>query len=167
MMFERASGFWTNSKDEIKQDFFHKLTDSKSQRENWYQVTPFIAEFYCAISNIGFIYVAWKYKCIELLFAGIASIISHSIPKQWLLYVDKLGVIIAFSKLTREFNVILQYPWLIIPIVMCGTINIFDAYLARTKDLTSRHIISYCTITHVIWHFSSAFMSHIFLSKLV
>lgn len=154
--FERSAGFWSNPKDEINKTFFSKLTDIKSQRENWYKVSPYIAEFWCALSNAGFIYVGAKHNSPELLFAGIASFASHSIPKQWLLYVDKVGVAVVFLKLLKEYNVILENPKLVISLLaIAGAVNATDTYLARNKAKT---------LPHVVWHLSSACIADIFLT---
>ena len=72
--FSRGDGFWTQTSDESKTGFFQKLTERKSQRENWYKISPYIAEFCCAISNVGFLYVGAKHQCPELVFAGLASV---------------------------------------------------------------------------------------------
>jgi hypothetical protein len=156
-LFTRGSGYWTTSADETKTDFFGRLTDPKSQRENWYQVSPYIAEFWCMISNAGFIYAGLKHKSPELIFAGIASMVSHAIPKQWLLYVDKLGVAIAASKVIRNYDALVKNPQLVIPIGIAGSLNATDAYFARNKG---------CTLPHVVWHLSAAYISHIFLHNL-
>lgn len=154
-LFERNAGYWTNQSDEAKTDFLSKLTDPKSQREDWYKVSPYIAEFWCMLSNAGFIYVGLKHKSPELLFAGTASIISHSIPKQWLLYVDKLGVAFAASKVIRNYDVLVKNPTLLIPLGITGGLNATDAYLARNKGYT---------LPHVIWHLGAAYIAHLFLS---
>jgi hypothetical protein len=52
-LFKRDAGFWTSPTDEEKQGFFDHLTPVESQREDWYAVTPYIAEFWCTISNSG------------------------------------------------------------------------------------------------------------------
>ncbi len=153
--FTRGAGFWSTPSDEQIKSIFGALTDINSQREDWYTVTPFIAEFLCTISNVGFIYVGLKHKSPELLFAGVASAISHSIPKQWLLTVDKIGVLVVASKLIREYQVIIDHPWLLLPVALAAIINFSDAYLARQHGYT---------YPHVIWHLSSAFMANIFLN---
>lgn len=154
--FERNEGYWSNHSDETNTSFFGALTDSKSQREDWYTITPYIAEFWCAVSNIGFIAAGIHCKSPELLFAGTASIVSHTIPKQWLLYVDKIGVLLVLSKVIREYKTLTNNPWLLIPVGMAGIINITDAYLARNKGLTW---------PHVVWHLSSALLAYDFLQR--
>src|SRR5438105_3611497 len=76
-LFERGAGYCSNPADEGSALFFKALTAPESQRENWYAVTPYIAEFWCALSNAGFIYAGIKQKSPELVFAGCASIASH------------------------------------------------------------------------------------------
>lgn len=155
--FERNSGYWTSKSDESRNDFFGKLTEPKSQREDWYKVSPYVAEFWCALSNAGFIYVGYQHKCPELIFAGTASILSHSIPKQWLLHLDKLGVLLVASKAVRNYDVLIENPKLMLPLAMAGAINGADAYLARNKGYTW---------PHVAWHLSAAYIAHLFLQHI-
>ena len=156
-LFERGTGFWSSPANETSTSFFGKLTEPKSQRENWYKVSPYIAEFWCALSNAGFLYVGIKEKSPELLFAGLASFASHSIPKQWLLYVDKLGVLVALSKVIREFKELKKNPKLIFPVLALGAVNVTDLYLAREKGQTW---------PHVAWHLSAAFVSSYLLKSI-
>lgn len=153
--FERNAGYWSNPGDETSTSFFGKLTDSKSQRENWYAVTPYCAEFWCTLSNIGFLYVGIKENSPELLFAGCASMLSHSIPKRWLLYVDKIGVLLVLSKLLREYKTFYNNPALLLPVAALGGINYLDMHLARKKSITW---------PHVLWHLSAAFVANFLLT---
>jgi hypothetical protein len=155
--FKRGTGYWTRESDKTRKDFFGKLTDPASQREDWYQVSPYIAEFWCTLTNIGFLYVGLKHQSPELIFAGIASIASHSIPKQWLLYIDKLGVAVVLSKVLRNYKAVAHNPTLWALATAGVGINALDAYLARTKCYTAPHLI---------WHLSSAYISHLFLQRL-
>jgi len=123
------------------------LTDKKSQREDWYQVSPYIAEFWCTISNAGFIYVGLKHQSPEILFAGLASTAIHAIPKQWLLYADKIGVLAALSLAIREHKALSQNPQLMLPVLGLGAVNATDMYLARNYG---------ATWPHVVWHLSAA-----------
>jgi hypothetical protein len=153
--FTRGPGFWTQPADEKIKSIFGALTNLNSQRENWYSVSPYIGEFWCTISNLGFIYVGIKHGSPELLFAGIASAVSHTIPKQWLLTVDKVGVFIVASKVIRERQVLKENPWLLLPVALAASINFSDAYLARHQSQTW---------PHVVWHLSSALFADIFLT---
>jgi hypothetical protein len=155
-LFERGSGFWSTPNDEAKKTFFSKLTNYKSQREDWYKVSPYIAEFWCAISNAGFIYVGLKHNSPALLAAGTASAISHTIPKQWLLYPDKIGVLLVLAEIaTKNYDVILKNPWMAAPLAIAGGINLMDMYLARYKGKTW---------PHVAWHLSAAVLADLFLT---
>lgn len=145
--FTRGEGYWSQPSDEKNTGFFNRLTESASQRENWYQVTPYIAEFWCTVSNIGLLAVGFHRKSFELVFAGAASIASHAIPKQWLLLVDKIGAMLVVLKLFREYKVVLQNPFLMKPITALGLIFVMDVCLARLKGIT---------LPHVVWHLSAA-----------
>jgi hypothetical protein len=156
-LFTRGPGYWTNPSDEITTKTFSALTDEKSQREDWYAVTPYIAEFWCTLSNAGFIYCGIQQKSPELIFAGLASIISHSIPKKWLHHIDILGVGLVGLKAAREYKALYNNPTLLWPLVAAGIINLTDAYLARTKGVTW---------PHVTWHLSAAVLMNQFLTSL-
>lgn len=121
-------------------------------------MTPYIAEFWCALSNIGFFYVGFAHGSPELIFAGTASLLSHSIPKQWLLTIDKIGVVIVAIKFITFYPIIRAHPWLLAPAAIAGIINAADAYLARTSGRT---------LPHVVWHLSAAFLAHIILKQAV
>jgi len=150
-LFSRGPGYWTDPSDETKDGFFEKLTDPKSQREDWYTQTEYIAEPLCAISNIGFLIFGVQNNSPELVFAGLASTVSHAIPKQWLLTVDKLGVAVVMSKVVREHQIFINNPWLAVPLGCAGLINLADTYLARNYGKTW---------PHVVWHLSSAALVH-------
>lgn len=154
--FQRGKGFWSTPADEISTDFFSILTPQKSQREDWYAVSRFIAEFWCMVSNAGFIAVGLHQRSPELLFAGIASILSHSIPKQWLLTVDKIGVLVVLTKLVRERQVFIDNPHLCLPLIALGGINLLlDVRIARSRAKTW---------PHVVWHLSAAAVANYILS---
>ncbi|MBA3954266.1 hypothetical protein H0X48_03035 [Candidatus Dependentiae bacterium] len=154
-LFSRGSGYWTDPADESTTGWFSQLTSPASQRENWYKVSPYVAEFWCAISNVGFLYVGYKHRSPELMAAGLASLLSHSIPKQWLLSVDKAGVLFVLSKVLREYKVFKDNPKLLAPVGLAGLINLTDAYLARNKGYT---------LPHVVWHLSAALLADVVLT---
>ncbi len=156
-LFSRGAGYWSTPKDESNTSFFGKLTDAASQREDWYSVTPYCAEFWCTLSNAGFLYVGAKHKSPELIFAGLASIASHSIPKQSLLYVDKLGVLVVLSLFARKYQSFIDNPKLLIPVLGLGAINFTDMYMARQKGKTW---------PHVVWHLSAALVADYVLSSI-
>lgn len=153
--FDRGVGYWSDPSDEKNQSFFSKITNRKSQRENWYKVTPYIAEFWCTLSNAGFFYVGVRHASPELIFAGTASVVSHTIPKEWLLVVDKIGAASAILRLAMEYETLMKYPWLLTPIAAVGLINLCDSYSARTRGYT---------LPHVVWHLSSAGVADLVLT---
>jgi hypothetical protein len=145
--FERNAGYWSSPVDEVKIAFFTKLTDRKSQREDWYKITPYIAEFWCTISNVGFIVAGLHRRSPELIFAGTASIVSHAIPKQCLLTIDKIGALLPILRLACEYKVIIRRPILLLPIAATIGLNVADIYFARIKGKTW---------LHSVWHLSAA-----------
>jgi hypothetical protein len=153
--FERKKGYWSSPEDEGNLGVFDKLTDRKSQREDWYNVSEYVAEFWCTLSNAGFIIAGLHRKSPVLIFAGAASIVSHAVPKQWLLTIDKVGVLIVIAKLIQEYKVLVTNPILLAPIAALGVINIMDTYLAaRVRGKTW---------PHVVWHISAACVADIAL----
>jgi hypothetical protein len=146
--FERSPGVWYQPGDEDKTGFFHKLMPLHSQRENWHAVSPYITEFWSCFSNTGFLYAGCRYREPLIVAAGVASVASHAIPKNWLLYVDKAGAGLACLSLVRHYKTFIQEPWLFAP--MAGIAAIFGAdnyYFAQTLHYNWPHIL---------WHISAA-----------
>lgn len=152
--FTRNNGIFYNAAAEKLTGIFSRLVDPRSQRENWYDKTYYISELWCALSNVGFFYVGAKHRSIELLIAGTASFLSHSFPKDFLLTADKIGVALVLLRFAREYKVITEHPWLLLPGAILGLISATDVYLART----GAH-----TWSHVVWHLSSAACADLFL----
>lgn len=155
--FSRGPGYWSNQRDGEKTGVFNRLVQPESQREDWYSVTPYISEFWCATSNIGFIAVGLHYRSPEIMLAGLASFTSHSCPKQWLLRVDQLGIALVLLKLGREYQILKENPYLLALPVAAGAINLADMYLGRYKGKTW---------PHVVWHLSAAAIAAYYLSHL-
>lgn len=132
--FTRAKGFW-NIPDAFE-------TDKSSQRENWFERTDYISEFWCALSNIGFLIVGWYFNSYVLIIAGLASFLCHSIPLQLLLYIDKFCAMCAVYQLV-EVHGMQSYKYMI-PL---GIMLMIDTYVSRAKQ------ICWC---HVMWHFVAA-----------
>jgi hypothetical protein len=173
--FNRKPGFWSSplsthsdqndwiSNEENlnaysgKNSFFNIPTDPKSQREDWYAVSHYIAEFWCTLSNIGFFYVGWRCNSPSLLFTGLASVISHTIPRQFLLYIDKAGVAVALSEMIIKHNItIINHPTTCLELLMgLFAINLIDARMARKYGRTW---------PHVLWHLSAAYIAYTFLT---
>ncbi len=105
----------------------------------------------------GLIFVGLKYQSPEIICAGLASFAYHSCPKQWLLYVDRIGVAFALLKLAREYQVLKENPHLLALPVAVGAINLLDVYLGQYKGKTW---------PHAAWHLSAAAMAAYYLSHL-
>jgi hypothetical protein len=153
--FSRGAGFWTTPADENASGFFQKLTPRESQREDWYTTSPYIAEFWCCLSNAALIGVGAYCGSPELMIAGAASTVSHAVPKNWLLNIDKIAAFVAVSKVIRTYPVLLNNPWLLAPIAGVAGLNVLDAYCARKKGYT---------ILHVVWHCAAAAVAGLYLS---
>ncbi len=153
-VFERNEGLFYQPKDEVKKSFFGKVLDPNSQREDWYKVSEYVAEFWCTASNIGFFIVGIRYRSVELIVAGLASAVSHAIPKQWLNIVDKMGVALVAIKVLANYTVILKHPWLLAPLAVAGAVNWMDAYRARKHGEN---------LPHVVWHLTAAAVAELFL----
>lgn len=164
-LFSRGPGVWTNPSQENLTGFFEKLTDVNSQRENWYQVTPYVAEFWCTVSNVAIIYSGIVNDSLELVFAGVASTVSHAIPKQWLLQVDKLGVLVVAMRALKDYQVLIENPKLLIPLVGAVSLNLIDAHLARSTGATWPHIVWHCTSAGLVGHFFNLAKQHRLLTN--
>ncbi len=92
-----------------------------------------------------------------MIFAGLASIASHSIPKQSLLYVDKLGVLVVLLLFARKYQAFIDNPKLLLPVLGLVAINLTDIYMARQK---------WQTWLHVVWHLSAALVADYVLSNI-
>ncbi len=134
---------------------FPLATPPESQREDWYVVSDHIAEFWCCISNIGFLVVCYYHgftlETYPILTAALCSMVSHAVPIYPLLLLDKAAMYFtgyAYRHLWREL-------WFLIPLLfMCNQI---DMVLARRFGWTW---------PHVVWHLVAAFISHIVLQEL-
>ena len=174
-ILNRRQGFWSTPEGENNHGWFSELTHPKSQREDWYEATPYIAESLCTISNIGFFVVAAKNMgkhpigSMATGIAGITSTVSHAIPKQWLNTVDKICAAAAVVGVGYEcvnlcegkIGPNLGNANLIIPLIATGAIYVTDTYLGQCK---SKRYKSQKWI-HSAWHILAAITLNAFLSQ--
>lgn len=125
-----------------------------SRRETFYVPVSFIGEFWCTLSNIGFLSVSWKTKNPWVGIAGIASILCHSYPIQGLLYIDKVCAIVAGISLTRNIyrNWTKNKTKTTLFVASVLTCNIMDYFLSNTYPGLQ-------PIPHVVWHLYAAFFA--------
>lgn len=62
--FTRGTGYWST---------YAAPTEESSQRENWYAISPYMGEFWCAVTSLPIIVVGVYQMCPPLVFAGLAS----------------------------------------------------------------------------------------------
>ncbi len=130
--FIRGPGFWNDEESEKRTDYFRKLMPPERQREDWYQVTHFVAEPLNTLSNVRFITTGIKYGNPFVVLAGIASMHSHTNPHQWGLDGDVSCAALAGLSLIPYYNTIISDYSLIAATVGVGTLFALDMHLAAT-----------------------------------
>lgn len=147
--FARGPGLWNDALSETRSDFIGQLMPDYAQREDWYQLTPFIAEPINTLSNVGFFHVGVKHNSPFVLFAGLASVASHTCPKQWLLTLDKCGA--GFAGLAVGKRVLINYKAIdaatVAASVGVGCVFWLDMHLAATVA---------AWWPHPLWHIIAA-----------
>jgi hypothetical protein len=71
-----------------------------------------------------------------------------------LLYIDKIAALIAVSKLVRNYQVLSDNPWLLVPILGLGVVGLSDVYFARYKGKTVPHVVWHLCACHSVASFS-------------
>lgn len=131
--------------------FLTEITNKKSQRENYYQYSNYMAEYFCTISNLGLFAVAYYYSDYATLAAATFSALSHAIPSQRLHDLDMLGVFIIFGKAFANYKMLMQRPDVISWGIGALTVNILDTIITRS------HLNKIGPSIHVTWHLAAAF----------
>lgn len=131
--------------------FLTALTAKKSQREDYYKYSSYLAEYFCTISNLGLFAVAYYYGDYAILAAATFSALSHAIPLQRLHDLDMLGIFIIFSKAMLNYKVIMERPEVLAWAAGAMTVNILDTVITRT------HLNKIGPSLHVAWHLAAAF----------
>ena len=151
--FERKAGMWYQPGDEAKTGRFDRLMAPHSQRENWHKVSHYVAEFGCCLSNAGFFYVGYLYGEPLIALAGVASMASHAIPKDWLLTLDKTGAALAGIAIVRCYKTFIEEPWLFGPMAGVGGIFYADNFINAP--------MYHYNWPHELWHISGAYGCHL------
>jgi len=141
----RPDGFWTPKNESI----LTEKTSPDHQREDWYQVTNYIAEPWCAISNAGFFITAHVLKnshplsAAALTFAGSASAVSHAIPYHSLNVVDRVGAWTAMATVAYDAEIykmaslsaVLKNPLVLTSLLATGATVLTDHCIAHNEKI--------------------------------
>ncbi|HLW72796.1 MAG TPA: hypothetical protein VKR54_01990 [Candidatus Babeliales bacterium] len=179
-------GYWTPN---VK-SYLTTATSPDHQREDWYTQTKYIAEPWCAISNIGFLITAHSLKnshpasSAALAFAGSASAISHVIPYHSLNILDRIGAWTAMTTVAYDaklykmasLSAALKNPMVLTSLLATGVTVLTDHYVAHSKyfveksngRISSTGIIerkSEHKWIHVLWHILAAWTVYALLKS--
>lgn len=145
-VFERDFGFWTW----VSWKCGFTLVSFNSQTTDWYKWTYYCAEAPSVLSSFAFLFVAAVFNFRPLYFAGAASIISHCIPFQVFLTLDKVGVAVALLALVRRAPSVL----FMLPFAVClGLLAFAELHLRRR----GWHNV------HDFWHVGAAILAAVYL----
>lgn len=181
---KRPAGYWTAKEENI----FTRRTEPGSQRENWYEHTPYIAETFATISNAGFFMVANSVKqsyplsAAALTLAGSLSAISHAVPYQSLNYADTIGAIASVAAITYDAKLYqpdnlvraLTSPMKVLALLATGAVYLADVYIARSEEIVKKSKFPESMIVtrkgehkwmHVLWHILAASTAHALLTN--
>lgn len=125
-------------------------TAKKSIREDYYQYSSLIAEYFCTLSNFGLFGVGLYYRDEATLFAATMSALSHAIPSQRLHDLDMLGVVAIAAKVCNNYQVLLDDPKTVAWGAGALSINFIDT------NITRRHLDKVGPWIHVVWHLAAA-----------
>lgn len=125
-----------------------------SMRERPYAVCPFVAEFWCTVSNAAFFAVALYNRSWTVFLAGAASTLSHAIPLRVLHHLDMLAVGAVALRLAMHHRALVAHPPLLALGALAVGVNLLDTYLSRP------HFDRVAPIPHVMWHCTAALFLH-------
>lgn len=128
--------------------------NSKSQRENWYEISPYIAEFACFTSNLAILGVGIHDNSYSTIFAGLMSAFSHAIPMQFTHDLDMLGVASIGLVVTYNTYTVLNSNSALYSGLFALAMNATDTILSRKYSKT------FGSWLHVGWHLSAAYALH-------
>lgn len=150
-VFSRGQGKFTTPNDEADTSFFGMLAEEQTQREHWYAVTPYSSEFWCSLSNLGFLYVGHKHGSARVFGAGLASMFYHSYPKQWALWLDRIGAAAGISLMFEHRATIWKHMGtLAAPIGIALAALVADVNLFGQSEMAQPWV-------HALWHLSAAY----------
>lgn len=126
-----------------------QITASESQCEEHYTQSPYIAEYYCTLSNIPLLFVGLYFMDIVTVFAAFMSIVSHAIPSQLLHNFDMLAVAMIFMDVVMNYDILLSN----VNVIVVGIL----ALMFGAADIYNRRCLgSINSMFHVMWHLAAA-----------
>lgn len=133
-----------------------RLSDSMNQRENWYEVSPYISEFKCSLSNLAILGVGIHDRSPYSIFAALMSGISHAIPTQIAHDIDFIGVAVVALIVLYNREIIIKSPRVLLHGAAAFAVGATDFYI---NYYTSQydHLGS---LVHSIWHLFAANALH-------
>lgn len=147
-------GFFNKIDKNSPFSYLSRPMDKKSQRENWFAVSPSIAEFYCFASNLAILGVGIQDESWYSILAGTMSGISHAIPTKFAHNLDRIGVAAVVLVCMANYSAILESPETLCAGLAAMTIHGADALMSRKYgDVVGPWL-------HVAWHFSAAYGLH-------
>ncbi len=144
------SSLWNRPLSENIHKFFSMPTKQKSRRENYYQYSNYLAEYWCTLSNLGFVAVGCYYKDFATLAAATFSALSHATPLQRLHDLDMIAVACVLGKAICNQDVILNRNDVMAAGAAALAINVIDTILTR------KHGDKIGPWLHVAWHIAAA-----------
>lgn len=146
MTFCRPPGFWTA----VAENWGIDLVPCSSQTADWFVWSRYCAEAPSALSNIGFFVVGAWFDFWPLHAAGLASLVSHCIPWNIFLWLDKFCVLLVLGFLAKKApSVMFMLPFL----ASLGLLAFVEVQLRRR----GWHNV------HDVWHLGAAFIAYVYL----
>lgn len=149
--FTRRKGHWDSPQYTSSTEYFNRPTPEGSQRENWYDVTPYVAEFWCAVTSIPMLSAAIVNQNPCMFLAAFFSIASHTIPRKWVHDLDMIGAALMIIQILRFHMIFVWLPDLFIQFVMLGVLLCLDVMAARAFGFM--HV-------HLVWHLGVAYFAN-------
>lgn len=146
--------FFNNIDKGSRWSYLSRLMDEKSQREDWFAVNSYIAEFWCFTSNLAILGVGLADKSWYTILAGTMSGISHAIPTKFAHDLDRIGVAAVVGVCVLNYEAILASPETLGWGMFAGVVHGIDAIVSRKYGSKAG------AKSHSGWHLSGAIALH-------
>lgn len=141
--------------------FLTQLKDEKIQCEPYYLYSNYVAEFFCALSSLGFFASAFIYKDYLTLALAFFAILSHAVPLQILNNCDKIAAIAKTVHIATYYSLLLKNPDFIALGMLTAALGIAEFSVGRKyKEFFNGSL-------HSAWHLATAFGIYKFNDMLI